>query len=415
MKIRHSITTALKGLRSHKTRSGLTILGIVIGITAIILVMALGKGAQNLILVQIQGLGSKTLVIIPGREPSGPTDPSVIESLQSDSLGERELRELKKKENVPTLSKVMPIVFGTATSEYESETYRLTVLGATPLAEEMYDLEISDGSFFTEEDITARADVVIIGDKIRDELFGARPALNEKIKIKGRNFRVIGIMPKKGQVSFLNLDEVAFVPYTTAQQYIFGIRYYHRVAAEADSEENIDQTVADITATLRALHNIEDSSKDDFFIQTQADLASTVSTVTNVMTLFLVSVAAISLLVGGVGIMNIMLVSVTERTREIGLRKALGAKGSDILSQFLLEAVILTGIGGVIGILLGAFWAFVVSFVLSRVLSLDWAYAFPLTPALIGLVVSASIGLVFGLYPARAASKKSPIEALRYE
>lgn len=415
MTLKHSLQTAIKGLTAHKGRSALTILGIVIGITAIILVMSLGQGASNLILTQIQGLGSKTIVVIPGREPQGPTDPSIVESLLADSLKDRELRELQKKGNVPTLAKIMPIVFGSATGEYESETFRLTVFGATPLAQALYDLQTSAGNFFAEEDITARADVVVIGDKIREELFGSRPALNERIKIKGRNFRVIGVLPKKGQVSFFNFDEIAFMPYTTAQQYIFGIKFYHRFVVEADTEINIDQTVADITLTLRNLHNIEDPSKDDFFIQTQADLAATVSTITSVLTLFLVAVAAISLLVGGVGIMNIMLVSVTERTREIGLRKALGARGSDILAQFLLEAMMLTGFGGIIGIALGALLAFIISLILSRVLTLDWSYTFPLTPALIGLVVSATIGLIFGLYPARAASRKSPMEALRYE
>lgn len=415
MIIKYSLTTALRALKAHKTRSALTILGIVIGITAIILVMALGKGAQDLILAEIQGLGSKTIVVIPGREPKGPTDPSVIDSLLADSLKDRELRALERKENVPTIARIMPIVFGTATAGYGAETFSLTVLGGTEQMADIYSLVSDQGSFFLPEDVAVRADVVVIGHKIKEELFGQSDALGEKIRIKDRNFRIVGILPKKGQVSFLNVDEVAFVPYTTAQQYIFGIKHFNRLVIEADSEANIDRTVADITTTLRNLHNITDPDKDDFFIETQADIAESVSTVTNVLTLFLVSVAAISLLVGGVGIMNIMLVSVTERTREIGLRKALGATSRDILNQFLLEAVILTGLGGVIGIILGGSWAYLVSVVLSKVLMLDWKFTFPIDAAIIGLGVAALIGLVFGLYPARQAAKKSPMEALRYE
>ncbi len=222
-------------------------------------------------------------------------------------------------------------------------------------------------------------------------------------------------MPKKGQFSFLNFDEVAIIPYTTAQQYIFGIKYFHRLVIEADSEANVPRTVEDIKITLRNSHNITDPEKDDFFIETQTEAMETVSTITNVLTLLLAAVAAISLLVGGVGIMNIMLVSVTERTREIGLRKAIGATEKDILTQFLLEAVILTLIGGIIGIILGASFSFATSLILTQVLSLSWAFTFPVQAALLGLGVAAFVGLVFGLYPARQASLKSPIEALRYE
>jgi putative ABC transport system permease protein len=194
-----------------------------------------------------------------------------------------------------------------------------------------------------------------------------------------------------------------------------GIKYFNRIIVEADSEANVNLTAEDIKITLRNSHNITDPDKDDFFVETQADAMKTVGTITNVLTLFLISVAAISLIVGGVGIMNIMLVSVTERTREIGLRKALGATRKNILTQFLLESITLTTIGGVIGILLGASFSFLASLVLSRYLALNWSFTFPLSASIIGIAVSAAVGLIFGLYPARQAAKKSPIEALRYE
>jgi len=415
MNFRRLLRTSLAGLKAHKSRSLLTILGIVIGITAIILVMAIGQGAEDLILAQIQGLGSRTIVVIPGREPKGPTDPSIVETILSDSLKEREFEALKRKENVPQARSVMPLVFGTESVSYQNETFRPVVLGVSPLATKIFDLSPAAGLFFRDEDVRSRADVIVIGSKVKDELFGLSEALGERVKLKGKNFLVIGVLPKKGQVSFFNFDEAAVVPYTTAQQSIFGIKHFNRLVVEAESEEAIAPTVKDIEITLRNLHGITDPDKDDFFIETQADLAARVGTITNILTLLLVSIAAISLVVGGIGIMNIMLVAVTERTREIGLRKALGATNADILKQFLLEAVILTGVGGVLGILLGALLAFAVSIVLSQVLGLTWAFSFPLFAALLGIVVAGAIGLVFGIYPAKKASEKSPIEALRYE
>ena len=199
------------------------------------------------------------------------------------------------------------------------------------------------------------------------------------------------------------------------QESILGIKYFQHLIVEVDKEENTEQVVSDIKTTLRNLHDISDPKNDDFSVQTQADLVKQVSTVTGILTLFLASVAAISLVVGGVGIMNIMLVSVTERTREIGLRKAVGANSKDILSQFLLEAMLLTSIGGFIGVFLGVVFGFLISIVLTNVAGLDWEFSFPVGAALLGIGVAALIGLVFGIYPARQASKKSPIEALRYE
>ncbi len=403
---------ALSGLSIHKSRSALTILGIVVGITAIIVVVSVGQGASDLILREIQGLGSKTIAVIPGREPSGP---SGFAQIFSDSLTEKDLGALKRKENVPSLREVMPVVFGGESAAYGSETYQLTLFGASDLISKIFDLVPETGRFFTDEEVRGRADVAVIGSKTKGELFGQSAALGEKIKIKGRNLRVIGVLPEKGQVSFFNFDEMAIMPYTTAQQYIFGIKHFHRFIIEAESEAAIPRTVRDVESTLRESHGVPDPSKDDFFVQTQADLVSRLGSITGILTILLTSVAAISLLVGGIGIMNIMLVSVTERTREIGLRKAIGATEGNILRQFLLEAVLLTAIGGVIGILLGALISFIASLVLSRFVAAGWQFVFPLYAAFLGLGVAGAVGLVFGIYPARQASLKSPMEALRYE
>ncbi|MDO8559013.1 MAG: ABC transporter permease [bacterium] len=412
MNAKNTLKTAITGLKMQRSRSLLTILGIVIGITAIIMVTALGQGAQNLILGEIRSIGSKVIAVAPGRQPEGPTD---FISMFSDSLKEKDLAVLRKKENVPHLAKIMPIVFGSEVMAYQADTYRPTIIGGTDLFAEIYDTYPDKGRIFTEEEIKSYADVVIIGFKVKNELFPDSDALNQKVRIKGRNFRVIGILPHKGQSSFFNFDEIAVLPYTTAQRYIFGIKYFNRFTVEADSEDSVLQTVEDIRITLRNSHGITDPAKDDFFIETQASAIDMVGTITSVLTLFLASIAAISLLVGGIGIMNIMLVSVTERTREIGLRKAVGATAKDILRQFLFEAALLTMLGGIIGILLGALFSFGISLILSKALALSWAFVFPVKAALLGLIISAAVGLIFGLYPARKASSKNPIESLRYE
>lgn len=412
MTFKHSFKTAFIGLKTHKSRSALTILGIVIGIAAIILIMSLGQGAEELILGQIRGLGSQTISIEAGREPKGPSD---ITEIFTTSLKQKDFEALKKPANVQGLKELSPVVVQTATVSFGNESVRTSVIGSSNLLAKILEIYPSQGDFFTDDDIRQKASVAIIGSEMQRKLFGSSPAVGEKIKIKDRSFRVVGVLSPKGQVAVLNIDEIVVVPYTTAQQYITGTTHFNSFIAQAENEEIIPLVVENIKLTLRESHNIDDPEKDDFHVMTQAQAADRVKVITDILTALLVSVAAISLLVGGIGIMNIMLVSVTERTREIGLRKALGATEKDILSQFLLEAVTLTAAGGLIGIIFGAGVSFFVAIILSKIVSLDWTFSFPVSAALIGLGVSASVGLIFGLYPARQASLKSPIEALRYE
>lgn len=418
MLLKHTLKTSLTGLRTHRLRSFLTIFGIMIGITAIMLVISLGGGASQFILGQIQGMGSKTIVVAPGRQPEGPND---FAGLFLDSLKERDLKAIENKSNAPYVKDAMPIVFGTARFGYGNDTYQATILGGgssekNNIMAEIFDIYPAQGIFFSADDVKSRASVVVIGNKIKKELFeDVADPVGEKLKINGKNFRIVGVLPEKGQVSFFNFDDMALMPYTTAGQYLLGRKYFDRIIVSADSEEHINATVEDLRRTVRENHNITDPKKDDFFVETQVDLAERIKTVTTALTLFLIAVASIALFVGGIGIMNIMLVSVTERTREIGLRKALGATGRDILAQFLFEAVILTGIGGALGILIGAFLSFVISLGIARFALSTWVFTFPWLGALLGLLVSLGVGLVFGIYPARAASQKSPMEALRYE
>lgn len=412
MNLRHTFTTSLTGLTTNSSRSALTILGIVIGITAIMLVISLGGGAQALILGQVQGLGTNTIAIIPGREPTGPSD---VSALYSDSLKIKDVVALQNKANVPDVKFIMPTVFGAGSATYDSNVYQVSIFGATEKLADIFDLKINRGEFFTNDDLLSRSDVVVIGSKVTEHLFGNDNPVNQKIKIKGRNFKVIGTLPSTGGGSLFNFDSMVLIPYTTAQDYLLGVKYFNRIIIQTQNDSQVPSASVDIARTLRDSHNITDPTKDDFTVQTQQDLANRLGTITSALTWFLVAVASIALFVGGVGIMNIMLVSVTERTREIGLRKALGATNRDILSQFLLEAVLLTAIGGIIGIILGSILAFLIAIVLSKGLGVNWQFIFPWSGAILGLGVSALIGLVFGGYPASQAAKKSPIEALRYE
>lgn len=412
MNLKNSLKTSLSGIRTNKSRSALTILGIVIGITAIILVMSVSQGATNLILAQVQGLGSQTIIVRAGQEPRGP---SGFGSIFTTSLKDREVQAIKNPALVRGTTDVAPSVMGSAIVLFGGETKNANLLGTTPSILNLFTIQPEQGSFFTETDVKSRVSVVVIGSEVKKELFGPSDAVGQTVKINNRNFKVVGVFGPVGQVGIFDIDNQIIIPISTAQQYLLGISHYNAILVKSESEAMVERTARDIRVTLRELHNITDPEKDDFFVATQADIAQRIGAITGILSALLVSIAAISLIVGGIGIMNIMLVSVTERTREIGLRKAVGATNKDILTQFLLEAVFLTLAGGVVGIAFGGLLSFATSIILSRVLNLTWSFTFPISAALLGLGVAASVGLIFGLYPARQASLKSPIEALRYE
>ena len=412
MTLRNTFKTAVRGLMSHRSRSVLTILGIVIGITAIMLVMAVSQGAKDLILSQIQGLGSQTIIVRAGREPEGPSD---FASIFTNSLKDKEVQALKNPAFVRGVLAVAPNVIGSGTAIYGSETKNASLLGTTTDILQALEIQPRYGAFFSEADVAARSSVAVLGSEVKEEFFGDSDAVGETIKFYDRNFKVVGVFDSIGQIGAFDIDTNIIIPVTTANQYLLGSNHYTVIMVRVESEAVVERAADDIRQTLRELHGITDPDKDDFFVATQADLAERVGTITGVLSALLLSVAAISLIVGGIGIMNIMLVSVTERTREIGLRKAVGATTGDILKQFLFESVLLTSVGGVIGISLGAALSLLVSIVLTSFLEVNWGFAFPVSGALLGFGVSALTGLVFGIYPARQASLKSPIEALRYE
>ncbi len=411
MKISHAFKTALSGLWAHATRSALTILGIVIGVTSITLIQSVGQGAENLILGQIQGLGLGTIIIEPGPMPETPSD---LVSLLSNSLKNSDLEVLSDKANAPNLVDLAPVVFVPGRVMIDKFSAEASTTGSTENFASVFGVSLSTGRLLREEDVSSKRKVAVLGFEVRQELFPNQDPVGQTIEIQNEEFEVIGTFDKKGFFGLFEVDFMVLIPYTTAQDMV-DIDHYNMIITQAISEEAVPLAKEEILSTLRREHSIDDPINDDFHVTSQADAAKQVASVTNILTVFLSAIAAISLVVGGIGIMNIMLVAVTERTKEIGLRKALGARNRDILLQFLFEALLLTTLGGLIGIIFGSGLSFLASKILSSIINMEWTYIFPSSAAGAALVVAAITGIVFGLYPALRASRKSPIEALRYE
>jgi len=296
----HTTKVAYKALKVNKSRSFLTILGILIGIAAIIMMMSIGKGAEDLILGEIGGFGSETIAIRPGQQPTGPTD--IAGTLFNDSLGQRDVDLLMRKSNVPHAEKVVPFVIVPGSIAYGGETYTPFIMGGDAgFFVDFYDSPLAEGNIFTEADARQLERVAVIGSQVKEELFGASDALGESVQIKGQKFRVIGILEPRGQVAFFDIDDLVAIPHTSAQKYLLGIDYFHEIIIVADDVNNVDRTVADIEATIREAHGIDDPDKDDFFVESLQGAAEQIQVVIGTLTAFLSSVVAIALVVGGVG------------------------------------------------------------------------------------------------------------------
>ena len=408
MKLWGSFIEALESLSANKLRSSLTILGIVIGVAAVIAMISIGRGAQNSITGSIQGIGSNLLFVFGGGSEDV-RNPKPITLSDADAISDHFL--------APSVESVAPVLQGSGKVSFGGESAVTQVSGLTPAYGSVRNIRVAEGEFITDEHMLGQASVVLLGPDVADKLFGRTEGLvGETVRIENQPFRVIGILESRGGSGFSNEDDQIMVPLSTAQTRL--LRRSSRdpvdlLLVQATSAQGVPQAAEEISHILRTRHRTEIGA-DDFTILTQQDFLDTVRTITGVLTIFLGGIAAISLLVGGIGIMNIMLVSVTERTREIGLRKALGARRADILIQFLTESSVLSMIGGLIGIALG--WA--ISFAVGRIAAANNAEINPaigLDTILLATLFSTSVGMFFGLYPANRAAGLEPVEALRYE
>jgi putative ABC transport system permease protein len=403
-----SFIEASESLLANKMRSGLTVLGIIIGVAAVIAVLAIGNGTQESILGEIQGVGTNLLFVMQG----GSEDVSNPKPL---TLSDAEA--LSDQFSAPSIDGVAPVLNGRVEVTFAGENKSTTVVGVTPDYAPVRNVALSEGEFISDTDLAGRSAVVLLGTEVADDLFGRKSGLvGEKVRIEGQPFRVLGVLEEKGGSAMGSEDDQILVPMTTAQTRLLQrstpnqIDVIYVQAVDSDAVPNASLEISQI---LSSRHRTM-IGEEDFSILSQQDFLDLASTITGVLTIFLGGIAAISLLVGGIGIMNIMMVSVVERTREIGLRKALGARRIDILSQFLIESSLLSILGGFIGILLG--WA--LSMIVEQIAA---GSGTPIVPAmtiesvLLAVLFSAGIGIFFGLYPANRASMLEPVEALRYE
>jgi putative ABC transport system permease protein len=407
MKFRDLFEEIYLALISNKARSGLTILGIVIGIGSVIALVSIGQGVQGSIESRIQSLGSNLILVQPGAQRG----PGFQVSQGRGSSQTLKLADAEAISQQITLAKaVSPELSGRYQVTAKGTNTNTSVVGTTAAYPEVRNIQIDTGTFITAQNVTSLARVAVIGPTVRDDLFGTdADPLGQTIRIKQIDFKVIGMTVAKGSTGFGSQDDMIFIALSTAQQFLAGSNYVSTISVQAVDANSMTDLQQQITDLLLQRHNISDSTLADFNTQNQADIVASASSIADTLTLLLAAIAGISLVVGGIGIMNMMLTTVTERTREIGLRKAIGAKKKDISRQFLTEAIALTFIGGVIGILLG--W--LASLAVTKFGNI--ATNVSLYSIVLAFGVSAAIGIVFGYYPARRASKLNPIEALRFE
>jgi len=409
MNIAQSILEALESLSANKVRSGLTILGIVIGVAAVIAMLGIGAGAQQTITGSINSIGTNLLFVFRGNMLQDVRNPKPLTLEDAKAIADPFA--------APSVAAVAPVLRGSGLVAFGGERMKTTLVGATPEYFPLRNYTLIEGEYLTESDLLGRASVVLLGSEVADKLFGRQEGVvGETVRIEGQPFRVIGVLASKGGGMLGSEDDRVLVPFSTAQARLIRRTVRNRVdllLVQAVSAAAVPQAAEEVAQILRQRHRTA-IGLDDFTVLSQNDFLSTAGTITSVLTIFLGGIAGISLLVGGIGIMNIMLVSVTERTREIGLRKALGARKRDILIQFLTESSLLSLIGGVVGTALG--W--LISFIVGRIAANSGT---PFNPSigvnsvLLATLFSAAVGLFFGIYPASRAANLEPVEALRYE
>jgi putative ABC transport system permease protein len=397
-----TIRVAMKSLYTNKLRSFLAMLGVIIGVAAVISMLAIAAGAQKDVLARISSMGTNLLVVRPGnREQHG------VASTNQQDLTVDDAKVVLV--SVPAVDQLSPVVQGNAQLKYFDKNTNAQVIGAAVTYLPIRDYNVDKGRAFTEAEVNNMARVIVIGPTTATNLGVTSDNLDEDIKLKGMNFKLVGILKTKGDQGFFNPDDQVLMPYTTAMNVVFGLDHIREIDIQAKEGSDLIQVQADITTVLRKRHKIQPGHDDDFNVRNQADIIETASAFNRTFTYLLGAIASISLLVGGIGIMNIMLVTVTERTREIGIRKAIGAKDRDILRQFLIEALIMTGIGGLLGVAAGLGTASVIKSTTEFKTSVEWP------GVVLALVFAVCVGVFFGYYPARRAAMLDPIESLYYE
>lgn len=412
---RSAAKLAWMALKAKKVRSSLTILGISIGIAIVITIMAAGRGLDYLIMGELEVFGSDTFTVevkVPSTKKTSSENASgQAQGVTITTLKEKDLEDVGRH---PGVAAAYGFIMGQEVVSYEGQNKTVMLIGEGYNVQEVEKFELAEGRMYTEEEQDSLAQVAVLGWGVKEKFFGDNSAIGETIYIKGKTFRVVGVAEERGAAFFLDMDNVILLPTKTMQRKILGVDYFQSIIGKFKDVNQANVVVRDLEEIVRLNHKIDDPDKDDFAVNTMEEAISILGGIVGGITLLLVALVCISLVVGGVGIMNIMYVSVSERYFEIGLRKAVGAKSSDILWQFLFEAIFLTVLGGVFGILLGAFLALIV-YVSAKYYGLDWIYSIPLSSVILSVGFSAAVGLVFGLYPAKRAAGLEPMAALRKE
>lgn len=397
-----TIKMALKGLAANKLRSFLAMLGIIIGVAAVISMLAIATGAQREMMDRITSMGTNLLVVRPGQLGSRGVTSGTRQNLTVDDA-----KALLNE--VDAIEQISPVVSSNAQVKYFSSNSRVNVMGTAITYQTIRDYHVEKGRFFTETEVNSTSRVAVLGPQTVEDLELPENPIGETIKLKGIKFRVVGVLKSKGDMGWYNPDNQILIPYTTAMKTVFGFDSLREINIQVRNSDELMTVETEAAVVLKKRHKIAQGQEDDFYIRNQADFIEMADETNRTFAILLGSIASISLLVGGIGIMNIMLVTVTERTREIGIRKAIGAKDRDILRQFLIEAIIMSGIGGIIGVGLG--------FAASRIIGNATQFQTAVEPAgvILALSFSVAVGIFFGYYPARRAAMLDPVESLYYE